>query len=84
MTALVDAIAAASSADLRRAVVLLHVAGQRQRALIPRYLEPLIVEPGQPMLLAAVCVDLTAELVRRGDATGPCPICAAALAARAA
>lgn len=77
-------IAAATTDELRRVVVLLHVAGQRQRSLVPWHLPPSVIETAYPLLLAAFCVELTTELARRGDAVGPCPVCAAAVAAIAA
>lgn len=68
---LAEVAAATSTDELRAARVLLHVAGQRRRG------DRQISEPPYPPLLAAACLELSAELARRGETFGPCPPCVA-------
>lgn len=67
---LTDTAKAATVEDLRAARVLIH----RAR---PRRGDRQISEPPYPPLLAAACLELTAELARRGETLAPCPPCVA-------
>lgn len=69
------AILASSSSDEIRAVIrLAHRAGQSQHRL--GLVSPTVTGLGHPPLLAALCLELGAELVARGDSREPCPVCA--------
>ena len=67
---LADAAKAATTDELHAARSLLH-------RIRPRRADGRVVEPPYPTLLAAACLELTAELSRRQATLAPCPPCVA-------
>jgi hypothetical protein len=66
----------ASNDEIQAAVRIVHVAGASQRRLLGAWnAADRVVEPGFPVLLAAVCLELHVELEERHVALGPCPAC---------
>lgn len=70
-----DWIAERSSGELRATVRLLH------RAIASRGQLGWMARSEEPAIVAALCLALTAELRRRGEATMVCGPCAATVAA---
>lgn len=80
MNVLAATLAAATDDEIRAARRLVHrVAEARRLRADPARHYPPILSPAYPPLLAAVCVDLDAELVRRGSPFAGCPPCRSTL-----
>lgn len=78
MTPLLDELAITPTEEIEATRRLLHRAGATRRRL-GVYRPGRLLEDAWPGLLAATCLELGAELDRRGVGLGACPACAAAL-----